>query len=322
MGLLRDCIRPTPLAAMAVCILLALVPPLTGQGNLFGFSMTMMFYIVLAYSLNMVVGFIGYLDFGHVVFFGLGAYASGAVLSFSGGPVSYNPYVLIPLSGVIPAAFALAIGYPALRIRGAYFAIATYSINLAVQTTFYNLQAFGGSEGLPLNLYLQAVKGREVWGYYIYLSTLVAAFWASYFILKRKLGYGFRAILNDEDVAATLGINTTAYKMISYALGAFFAGIIGGTYAIFQNFVDPDNFRIGVSIELFVIMMLGGVGTALGPLLGGIIFYTIRDLLVIRFSHLHLIIFGAVVVAIVLFIPGGLVGSMRNHWPATRRYLE
>ncbi|MCH7911916.1 MAG: branched-chain amino acid ABC transporter permease [Deltaproteobacteria bacterium] len=315
--------RPTPLVAMAVCAFLALVPPLFGQGDLFGFCMTMMFFIVLAYSLNMVTGFIGYLDFGHVVFLGLGAYSAGGLLSlFSEGPVSYNPYVWVILSGLIPAVFAVLVGYPALRIRGAYFAIATYSLNLAVQAVFFNWEIFGGSEGLPLNRYLKYVEGREIWGYYIYLGAMVAAFWVSYFTLKKKLGFGFRAILNDEDAAACMGVNTTAYKITAYAMGAFFAGIIGGTYGIFQNFVDPDNFRIGVSIELFVIMMVGGVGTALGPMLGGIIFYTIRDLLIIQFSHLHLIIFGAVVIVIVMFIPGGLVGSIREFWPKSRRYLE
>ncbi|MFQ5913362.1 MAG: branched-chain amino acid ABC transporter permease [Nitrospinota bacterium] len=315
--------RPTPAAAMAVCAFLALVPPLFGQGDLFGFCMTMMFFIVLAYSLNMVVGFIGYLDFGHVVFLGLGAYSAGGLLSlFSKGHVSYNPYIWIILSGLIPAAFAVVVGYPALRIRGAYFAIATYSLNLAVQTIFFNWETFGGAEGLPLNPYLKYVKGREIWGYYIYLMSLVAAFWVSYIVLKKKLGFGFRAILNDEDAAASMGINTTAYKITAYAMGAFFAGIIGGTYGIFQNFVDPDNFRIGVSIELFVIMMVGGAGTALGPLLGGIVFYAIRDLLIVKFSHLHLIIFGAVMIVIVLFIPGGLVGAIRDFWPKSRRYLE
>ena len=315
--------QPTPLMAMVVCAGFALVPVLSGEGDLFAFCMTLMYFTVLAYSLNMVVGFIGYLDFGHVVFLGLGAYTAGGLLKLtSSGLISYNPYVWVILSGLIPAAFALLVGYPALRIRGAYFAIATYSLNLAVQTIFFNWELFEGSEGLPLNRYLKHVENREVWGYYIYLTALVAAFWVSYVVLKRKLGYGFRAILNDEDVAASMGVNTTAYKLIAYAMGAFFAGVIGGTYGILQNFVDPENFRIGVSIELFVIMMVGGVGTALGPLLGGIIFYSIRDLLIVKFSHLHLIIFGAVMIVIVLFIPGGLVGAIRDIWPKARRYVE
>ena len=323
MAAIRYLGRPAPVGAMALCAFLALVPALFGQGDFFAFSQTMMFYIVLTYSLNMVVGFIGYLDFGHVVFLGLGAYTVAAMLSLtSAGHISYNPYVWIIVSGLIPAAFALAVGYPALRIRGAYFAIATYSINLAVQTVFFNWQTFGGSEGLALNPYLKYVEGRALWGYYVYLMGLVAAFWVSYVVLKRKLGYGFRAILNDEDVAATMGINTTAYKLIAYALGAFFAGVVGGTYGVIQNFVDPENFRIGVSIELFVILMVGGVGTALGPFIGGIIFYTIRDLLIVQFKHLHLIIFGAVMIVIVLFLPGGLIGTLRDHWPRTRRYLE
>ncbi len=321
--MLSNLIRPTPVIAMGICAFLALVPKLFGQADMFGFCMTMMFFIVLAYSLNMVVGFIGYLDFGHVVFLGLGAYTAGGLLQLtSSGPIAYNPYLWVILSGLIPAAFAVIVGYPALRIRGAYFAIATYSLNLAVQTVFFNWEMFGGAEGLPLNRYLKNAEGREMWAYYTYLLSLVGAFWVSYIVLKRKLGFGLRAILNDEDTAASMGVNTTAYKITAYAMGAFFAGIVGGTYGIFQNFVDPDNFRIGVSIELFVIMMVGGVGTALGPLVGGIIFYTIRDLLIIEFSKLHLIIFGGVMIVIVLFIPGGVIGTIRDTWPKSRPYLE
>lgn len=313
--------RPTPLAASAACLALAVVPAL-GHPEWLTFCITMMNLIVLAYSLNMVVGLIGYLDFGHVVFYGLGAYVAGALVAAQGGPIGFHPILLVPVSGVVAAVFALAVGYPTLRIRGAYFAIATFSINAAVQTVFFNVDALGGSEGLPLNKYLLGFPDKVTPAYYALVIGLFLSFWTFYGILKARVGYGLRAILNDEDVAQTMGVNATAYKVFIYTVGAFFAGIAGGIWGLFQNFVDPENFRIGVSVDLFVIMMLGGVGTALGPLVGGVIYYVIRDLLIIRFPHLHLIFFGIVIMIIVLAVPGGLVGSLREWRPRWRGVLE
>jgi len=313
--------RPTPLAASLVCLALAIVPAVA-DSEWVTFCITLMNLMVLAYSLNMVVGLIGYLDFGHVVFWGLGAYVAGGLVKAQGGPIGFHPFFLVPFSGLVAAAFALAIGFPALRIRGAYFAIATYSINAGVQTVFFNWNALGGSEGLPLNRYLLEYPDKVTPTYYVLVISLFLAFWTFYGILKGRAGYGLRAILNDEDVAQTMGVNTTAYKIAMYALGAFFAGIAGGTWGLFQNFVDPENFRISVSVDLFVIMMLGGVGTALGPLVGGAIFYFVRDLLMIRFPHLHLVFFGTVLVIVVLGLPGGLVGTLREWRPRWRRVLE
>jgi branched-chain amino acid transport system permease protein len=313
--------RPTPLLALAVCVVLAAVPA-SGNAEWITFCITMMNLIVLTYSLNMVVGLTGYLSFGHVVFWGLGAYTAGALVIAGGGPIAYNPYWLVPLGGLVALVFAALVGYPTLRLRGAYFAIATVSINIAVQTVFFNLEPLGGAEGLPLNRSLRHLTDRVTPAYYVLLALLFAAFWTHYGILKGKIGYGLRAILNDEDVAETMGVNATAYKVLIFATAAFFAGVAGAAWGIFQNFVDPDNFRLGISVDLFVIMMLGGAGTALGPLVGGVIYYVIRDMLILRFPHLHLIIFGVVIVLIVLAFPGGLIGTLRQRQRHLRAVLE
>jgi branched-chain amino acid transport system permease protein len=313
--------RPTPLVALAVCAGLAVVP-LTRNAEWITFCVTMMNLIVLTYSLNMVVGLTGYLSFGHVVFWGLGAYTAGAIVMARGGPIAFNPYWVVPLGGVVAMVFAAAVGYPTLRLRGAYFAIATVSINIAVQTVFFNLEALGGAEGLPLNRALGRIADRVTTAYYVLLTLLFAAFWTHYGIMKGRIGYALRAILNDEDVAETMGVNATAYKVTIFAVAAFFAGAVGAAWGIFQNFVDPENFRLGLSVDLFVIMMLGGVGTALGPLVGGVVYYVIRDVLILRFPYLHLVIFGVVIVVIVLAFPGGLVGTLRQRRRGLRAVLE
>jgi branched-chain amino acid transport system permease protein len=313
--------RPTPVLVLAVFLVLGVVP-LSGNAEWVTFCITMMNLIVLTYSLNMVVGLTGYLSFGHVVFWGLGAYTAGGLVMAGDGPIGYNPYWLVPLGGLVALVFAAAVGYPTLRLRGAYFAIATVSINIAVQTVFFNLEPLGGAEGLPLNRALLHLADRVTPAYYVLLGLLVLAFWTHYGILKAKIGYGLRAILNDEDVAETMGVNATAYKIAIFATAAFFAGVAGSAWGIFQNFVDPENFRLGISVDLFVIMMLGGVGTALGPLVGGIIYYVIRDLLILRFPHLHLVIFGLVIIVIVLAFPGGLIGTLRQRRRRLRVVLE
>ena len=316
--MLRYWRRPTPALVTLGFIAMALLP-LRGDAELTSYFLTLLEVMLVTFSLNMVVGFIGYLDFGHVVFWGLGGYTAGLAVASFGGPLAFSPYFFVPLGGLVAAAFAALVGYPALRIRGAYFAIASFSINLAVQTIFFNVEAFGGSEGLPLIRYMSY---QVVTAYYWMLLFTFLGFVTSYIILKRKLGYGLLAIRNDEDVAKSLAINTTAYKVLIYAIGAFFAGVAGGIWTLAQVFVDPDNFGITRSIEMFVTMMLGGVGTASGPFIGAFIFYGLKDLLVLRFPHLHLVIFGLIIMIIVLFLPGGLVGTLRERFPRLRRILE
>lgn len=310
--------RPTPALVTLGFVTMAFVP-LGGNAELTSYFLTLLDVMLITFSLNMVVGFIGYLDFGHVVFWGLGSYTAGLAVSSFGRPLAFSPYVFVPLGGLVAAAFAAVVGYPVLKIRGAYFAIASFSINLAVQTIFFNVKAFGGSEGLPL---LRYVSYQVVTAYYWELLFTFASFVTSYVILKRKLGYGLLAIRNDEEMAKSLAINTTAYKVLIYTIGAFFAGVAGAIWGLAQVFVDPDNFGITRSIEMFVTMMLGGVGTASGPFLGALIFYGLKDLLVLRFPHLHLVIFGLIIMIIVLFLPGGLVGTFRERFPRLRRVLE
>lgn len=322
MTLLGLLARPTPIVALLAFAAMALIP-LARDPELNGYFLTLLDLMLLTYSLNMVVGFSGYLSFGHIVFWGLGAYTAGMLVTVigtaTGAMVAFSPYVLVPLGGVVAAAFAALIAYPILRIRGAYFAVATFSVNLAVQTLFFNVDTFGGAEGLPLRRFMTY---QIVPGFYWILGFALLAFLCSYLILRIKLGYGLLAILNDEDVAQTMGVNTTLYKIAIYVIAAFFAGVGGAVWALAQVFVDPDNFGITRSIEMFVAMLLGGVGTTLGPFVGAIIYFVIKDLLIIRFPHLHLVFFGLVIMFIVLFVPGGLVGTLRQRGPRLRRILE
>jgi branched-chain amino acid transport system permease protein len=310
-------VRLTPVLLAAAFGALALLPVL-GDRNLVGFGLRLLELIAMTYSLNFVTGFLGYVDFGHVVFYGIGAYATAVTIAASQPAAVPLPALIVP--GALAAlVFGVAVGYPALRLRGAYFAIATFSINEAVLAVVLNVESLGGSDGFPLARYVR-LELTEI--YYVLLA--VAALFAavSYGILRTRVGLALMAIREDEDVAEAQAVNTVLYKVLTYALAGAAAAMVGGLIGVAHVLVSPEYFEVSKGIEQFVIMMIGGPGTALGPLVGSVLYFVIKDALVIRYPHLHLVIFGIIIVLIVLFLPAGLVGYLRERSRRLRTLLE
>ncbi len=313
-----------PLAPRLTPALLALafagfgLVPFLRDENLLGFSFRLLELIAMTYSLNLVTGYLGYVDFGHVVFYGIGAYATAVTVA--GTHTLGLPLLVLVLPGALAAfAFGVAAGYPALRLRGAYFAIATFSINEAVVAVVLNVDRIGGSEGFPLARYMRVELAAA---YYALLLVAVVLAALSYGILRSRFGLALQAIREDEDVAEAQAVNTVRYKVVTYALAGAFAALVGGIVGLAHVFVGPEYFDVGKGIEQFVIMMIGGPGTALGPLVGAFIYFFIKDALVLRYPHLHLVFFGAIIILIVLFLPAGLVGYVRERWVRLRGILE
>jgi len=307
----------TPVLLAAAFGGLALLPVVGDQG-LAGFGLRLLELIAMTYSLNFITGFLGYVDFGHVVFYGIGAYGTAVTLAAS------SPWGLPLAAVVVPGAlaallFGIVVGYPALRLRGAYFAIATFSINEAVLAVVLNVEALGGSDGFPLARY-----GRFdlLHVYYVMLALTAILAAVSYWILRSRAGLALQAIREDEDVAEAQAVNTVPYKVGTYALAGAAAALVGGLVGVAHVLVSPEYFEVGRGIEQFVIMMIGGPGTALGPLVGSMIYFVIKDALIIRYPHLHLVFFGAIIVLIVLFLPSGLVGYLRERSRRWRALLE
>jgi branched-chain amino acid transport system permease protein len=144
----------------------------------------------------------------------------------------------------------------------------------------------------------------------------------SYIVLKTRLGYGLRAIKADEDVAEMMGVNTARYKRIAYALGAFFAGLAGGVVTLQFACSFPEYFFIGRSVDMFVAIVLGGTGTVIGPMIGATLYWMVKDYLLISFPYFHLIIFGTILIILVLFFPGGIVGLLNRFLKKKGRVLE
>jgi len=294
---------------------------LTADTATTGYLHAMVELMILAYSLNLFTGLSGYANFGHVVFYGIGAYTVSVVaVSLASMGFALPTFMYIIFAGIFAAAFALVIGYPVLRLRGDYFAIATLGINEAVRVTICNTPQLGEGRGIYI---LGLVPTYDIKA--LYLQLLVIAFAVvivSYLVLKTKLGYGLRAIKDDEDVAEMMGVNTARYQRLAYALGAFFAGLAGGVVTLQFACSFPEYFFIGRSVDMFVAMVLGGTGTVIGPMIGATLYWMVKDHLLITFPYFHLIIFGTILIILVLFFPRGIVGLLNRFLKKKGRVLE
>ena len=285
--------------AVGMLALFLLVPVvLPGYQTLFR---TILIYAALAYGWNFIGGYTGYVSFGNVTFFGLGAYCA-ALLSTHGLD---NLFADVGLAVIVCASFAALVGLPVLRLKGHYFGIATLGTALAVTDIVGNLDVFGGTGGLALKQVDQAH-----FSIYYYAAWLVtaAAIGITFLVARSKLGYAFVAIRENEDAAAVLGISATRYKILAWAIGAAIAGAAGAVYARGNGFVDPSiAFAEDANVFPIVMTILGGIGTVAGPLIGAVILSGVNELLQRYFVKIHSIFFGAVIVAVVLLLPRGLV---------------
>ncbi|MFZ2089243.1 MAG: branched-chain amino acid ABC transporter permease [Desulfobaccales bacterium] len=288
-------------------------------------SFTLLMYVGLASSLNILLGYTGYVSFGHIVFFGMGGYLGFYLVSVHGW--SLYPSALV--GGIFCSLFAMLLGLAVLRLRGAYFALATIGVNEAARAFVSNFGPFGGATGLSLNYAVYGDYGgsmRALWLAFILVWLIaIAVVVTSYLVKQSRFGLGLMAIREDEDAAMVMGVKAPQAKTWAYALSAFFPGIIGTIYFFKNGNVEPhDAFRLHMSIESLVMIMLGGQGTVLGPILGSLAYERLRGLLLISplFKSLHLAISGVALLLIILFVPAGVVGWLRRRFPKLRGVLE
>jgi branched-chain amino acid transport system permease protein len=281
-------------------------------------------YITLASNLNLMIGYAGYVNFGNIVFFGLGGYFCVYLAGTLGLPLA----VAALAAGVLVSGAALLFGLGILGLRGAFFALATIGINEAVKAFITNFEPWGGAAGIYLPLDVFAGLGGPADALWIIYDALVAVMAASLFlsyaIKTSKFGMGLIAIGQSEDAAAVLGVPTRRYKSLAYAISAFLPAIAGGLYYFKSAFIEPGSaFDLSFSIEAIVMVMLGGHGTVTGPALGAFLYEQLRGALLTTdtFSHFQLVIAGAVLLLIVLFAPGGLMGLIYRIAPRLRKYL-
>ena len=259
--------------------------------------------ITLASNWNLTGGFTGYIDFGHAVFFGLGAYGTGVVMAKAGWP--FVPALII--GAIVAVLFALVIGWATLRLKGPYFSIAMLGTFVAVREIVRVMKPLtGGGAGLTLPPYLN----RPLF-YYITLLLAVVVVAFIQWMRRTEFGATLIAIREDEVGAEMRGINTTLHKITIFGIAAFLTGIVGGLWAYQNTFIDPDIvFFPARTVELVMMTMLGGLGTVAGPVIGAASIYWLRDVVWANFLDYHLIVQGLLLILIVLFVPEGIMGSI------------
>jgi branched-chain amino acid transport system permease protein len=282
-------------------------------------------YITLASNLNLMLGYAGYINFGSIVFFGLGGYI--CVWLVNSYHWTLGPSLLV--AAICVSALSLVFGLGILRLRGAFFALSTIGIVEAVQAFAENFTPWGGSSGIYLSGDIFTPLGgpaRALWViYFAMVAVMGLSLYLSYAIKTSKFGLGLLAIGQNEDAAAILGVPTPFYKALVYSASAFLPAIAGGLYFFKSAFIQPsDAFDLTLSTESLVVAMLGGQGTVTGVALGAYLYEELRGYLLTSstFANFQLVISGALLLLIVLFFPGGLMGWIYSRFPRTQKVLE
>jgi len=281
--------------------------------------------IILVSNLNLMIGYTGYVNFGHIVFYGLGGYVGMYLVTARGW---HLPTAALT-AGIVVSLCALLFGLGILRLRGAYFALATVGVLVAVNALVRNVDAFGRSTGMYLSFESYEPLGgamRALWiTYYLVIGIMVLSMLLSLSVKRSKFGLGLFAIREDEDAACVLGINTTVYKAIIYSLSAFLPAVAGALVFFKNGMIDPDiAFEYMLSLEGIVMLMLGGQGTVLGAALGAALYERLRSYLLTapKLSNFHLVIAGGLLLVVVLFASSGLIGWLYKLVPRSQKVIE
>jgi branched-chain amino acid transport system ATP-binding protein/branched-chain amino acid transport system permease protein len=279
-----------------------------------GVLLMMFLLAVQASSWNIISGYAGYISLGHSMFLGLGAYTAAIVALHTG----VNPLWAAPLGGVTAVVIATLAGSVVLRTRGHAFVIITIALLLSAQIVATNWDSLtNGSDGITLELPFWSADFQNIPFYYAFLLLLVLTVLFSGWIARTKFGTGLIAIREDEGKAASIGVNTTIFKIIAYAASSFFIGVAGGVYAYYQTFLNPvGSFAILGSVLIVLAALLGGRGTLYGPVLGAFLVQLVNEGATVYggSSQSRVLILGLILVAVVLFLPAGLLPTVQAAW--------
>ena len=301
------------IGATAVVVLAIAAVPLIGSDVVVQFGINTLLLAVLAQSWNIIGGYGGYASFGHSTFYGLGSYGVAIAMAQWNLPFAVG----MCLGAALAVIFAVLLGLPVLRLKGHYFSIATLALALAMTAIVSNIAIAGQNIGLvlpPLN--------NDLLFYELSLALLVAATLTIFWLTKSRFGFGLIAIRENEEAAAVMGVNTTLYKVLAFALSGLFAALAGGIHAYWITFLDPDSaFDIGLNVKMMIMAVFGGPGTVLGPVLGAFVLSSISEVLASEVTTVAGLFFGVVVVAAVVLMPRGLVDLFRRFRVEGWRYF-
>jgi branched-chain amino acid transport system permease protein len=268
-------------------------------------------YIVLATAWNILGGYCGYVNFGTAAFFALGAYSSVAIHKFYPLPIP----ALILIGGAVSSVVGFGMGYLTLRLRGAFFSIATLALAVVIQTIITNWDYVGGSRGAYV---IRPAEAPLVGSYiqYLFLVMLVLAVLAvavARLIERSRLGYGFATIRDDEIAAEASGVPTLRLKLIATTLSGALMGMAGAPLPYYVGYLDPaSGFNLAYAVNSIAMPVIGGTTTWIGPLIGAVLLGTLQQWVTVTISSaVNLLIVGLLLVAFVIIAPNGIVGLVR-----------
>ncbi|MDN5861456.1 MAG: branched-chain amino acid ABC transporter permease [Pseudonocardia sp.] len=270
-------------------------------------------YVALAQSWNLIGGYTGYAAFGQVVFFGLAGYTTAVLMTHA----HMSFWLALPISGAVAAGYGMLFGLPLLRLRGHYFAIASLGVAEGTREIVINLSDLTGGNGgivIPTVGKDAPTQYLQNEGFYLVFLGLAAAACVIVGLVSRsKFGFALRAIHQDEDAAAAVGVNTTRTKVLAFALSGLITGVAGSTFAFQQVTLYPDRlFDVSITVLMVVMVVIGGAGTVLGPIVGGVGLQFLSEYLREHFTNYHQFLLGAVIIIAVIFLPQGVVNYVRD----------
>ncbi len=294
---------------------LALLPMAGPSPNVVKLIFITALWTTTSLAWNLLGGFAGQVSFGFAVFYGLGAYVSALLIN-----AGRSPWIAFLGAAGAAVLASFLVGLPTFRLRGPYFAIATIGVGEAVRVVMNNLDITGGASGYRV---VESGPFRQLEHYYTALALVTLAVIVSSFIASSKFGLALRAINQDQDAAAAVGVNPYLCKLWAHAIAAALTGMAGGVFARYALFIYPGGvFAFQTSISILLMPVIGGIGTVSGAVLGGIIFGVVEEQLVAKFPNVHLLLYGALLMLIILFEPDGLVGLLRRAGRLFRRRRE
>ena len=313
---------------LAVAVALPFIPGVVGN-SFFGHVATMvLLYAAMAQAWNILTGYCGQTSFGHSVFFGIGAYAAAMAV------VTYKclPWYGIPVGMLLAALVSVVISYPCFKLKGHYFAIATFAVVEIFNRLFMIWDYIGGALGLDYPIlpdgWVNFSWSETKNGYYLgALAIFVLVFGIVRWIERNRLGYYFRAVREGQETAESLGVNSTMVKLAAMALSAALAALCGSFFAQYNYRVDPPMvMSLDMSMKFVLITILGGVGTFWGPFLGALVLIPLQEYTRAYLANLgpgvDLIIFGLIIIIVMIKQPQGIMGIIRYFAKSGRQNKE
>ena len=287
-----------------VTLLLIAFPPFAGTEHTLNLLISLFVVFILAQAWNILAGYAGQVSLGNAAFFGIGALVFHVIAWSWRLPA----WLALPAGGISAVILACALGIPAFRLKGVYFAIGTLALAEVLRITIGNI--------LPLTIYIPtdhintySLQSR----YYVALLLVLITQGVAWCMINSKIGLALRAVRDDEEAADTSGVNLFRHKLLALVYSSFFSGVAGGLFSYYQISILPTSlFSPQWTFEPLMAAAVGGAGTLLGPVIGSVFLILVMEVFALTVGKAYLIIFGAIFVAVVLFFPSGLIEVARR----------